>query len=272
MPRKRKSYLVTPRPLNPNIEELAEWLIDNATLIRVPREAVELMRSEGLSIGFCWATHLSLDRHGYGQVGRPAVGDYPAMMRCHRVAYEGIIGPVPDGYDLAHLCGNPPCIRPYHMKPKTRKQNHQDMIAHGRATRGEDNTEVILTEDQVADIWYSYKPGDITQQELADRHGVSRRLVSMILTGDRWGHLTSELPPGGGKKFVRSRDVHKLYKDPSKASNKLTAKQVRRIWMRRRRGEPVLSLARKNNVSEGCVEAIIAGRTWRRVTSNLPPM
>jgi hypothetical protein len=39
------------------------------------------------------------------------------------VAYEWLIGPIPPGLVLDHLCRNPPCVNPAHLKPGTDRDN-----------------------------------------------------------------------------------------------------------------------------------------------------
>jgi hypothetical protein len=41
----------------------------------------------------------------------------------HRVAYELVVGPIPDGLELDHLCRNHPCVNPAHMEPVTHQVN-----------------------------------------------------------------------------------------------------------------------------------------------------
>lgn len=43
--------------------------------------------------------------------------------QAHRVMYENIIGKVPEGTELDHLCENPPCINPDHLEPVTHQEN-----------------------------------------------------------------------------------------------------------------------------------------------------
>lgn len=41
----------------------------------------------------------------------------------HRVVYEALVCPIPEGLDLDHLCRVPRCINPDHLEPVTRAEN-----------------------------------------------------------------------------------------------------------------------------------------------------
>ena len=41
----------------------------------------------------------------------------------HRVAYEWLVGPIPTGLELDHLCGVRNCVNPAHLEPVTHKEN-----------------------------------------------------------------------------------------------------------------------------------------------------
>lgn len=41
----------------------------------------------------------------------------------HRKSYEYNIGPIPENYDLDHLCRTRNCINPFHLEPVTRQEN-----------------------------------------------------------------------------------------------------------------------------------------------------
>lgn len=51
---------------------------------------------------------------------------YPMARRttAHRAVYEAMIGPIPPGLELDHLCKNPPCVNPSHMEPVTQRVNN----------------------------------------------------------------------------------------------------------------------------------------------------
>lgn len=76
----------------------------------------------------CWIWTGSLTR-GYGMLttGRKQV-------YAHRVAYEQILGPIPDGLHLDHLCRNPACVRPDHLEPVTPRENMHRGVGHGKET------------------------------------------------------------------------------------------------------------------------------------------
>lgn len=65
----------------------------------------------------CW-NWTAYSWKGYGQfrnAGRPV----PA----HRFAYELVIGPIPLGLQIDHLCRNRKCVNPNHLEPVTQQEN-----------------------------------------------------------------------------------------------------------------------------------------------------
>lgn len=43
--------------------------------------------------------------------------------RAHRVAYELVVGPIPSGMELDHLCRNRGCVNPAHLEPVSHREN-----------------------------------------------------------------------------------------------------------------------------------------------------
>lgn len=68
--------------------------------------------------GSCWLWTASRDRYGYGQV---RIGG--KQKRAHRVAYELLVGPIPSGLQVDHLCRVRHCVNPAHMELVTSRVN-----------------------------------------------------------------------------------------------------------------------------------------------------
>lgn len=74
----------------------------------------------------CWEWTAARDQDGYGfltvQTGHGATRKRTTR-RAHRVLYEMLVGPIPDGLVIDHLCRNPGCVRPLHLEPVTNAEN-----------------------------------------------------------------------------------------------------------------------------------------------------
>lgn len=46
-----------------------------------------------------------------------------SLVPVHRYAYELMVGPIPDGLEIDHLCRNQICVNPEHLEPVTREEN-----------------------------------------------------------------------------------------------------------------------------------------------------
>lgn len=70
----------------------------------------------------CVIWHGRKDSRGYGRRSFGAVKGVPA----HRVAYTEAFGPIPDEMTVDHLCFNPPCVNPQHLRLLTRSENSRN--------------------------------------------------------------------------------------------------------------------------------------------------
>jgi hypothetical protein len=66
----------------------------------------------------CWLWTGGLNKAGYGRLETADGSD-----RAHRVSYARLVGPIPEGLELDHLCRTRACIRPDHLQPVTHHQN-----------------------------------------------------------------------------------------------------------------------------------------------------
>lgn len=58
-----------------------------------------------------------------GHVGHGLVQFNGRGRLVHRLVWEFMRGPIPDGLELDHLCRNPPCCNPDHLDPVTHAEN-----------------------------------------------------------------------------------------------------------------------------------------------------
>jgi hypothetical protein len=72
-------------------------------------------------LGPCWLWTAGTIR-GYG---RFCVGPERRNVFAHRYAYELLVGPIPAGLDMDHLCRVPACVRPSHLEPVTHQENNR---------------------------------------------------------------------------------------------------------------------------------------------------
>jgi hypothetical protein len=72
----------------------------------------------------CWLWIGASNQVGHGRLWID--GKWP---QAHRLAYEWLVGPIPAGLELDHLCRNPPCVNPVHLEPVTHREN----VARGDA-------------------------------------------------------------------------------------------------------------------------------------------
>ncbi|RWA81489.1 MAG: hypothetical protein EOQ31_31585 [Mesorhizobium sp.] len=102
-------------------------------------------------------------------------------------------GARPDGYEVCHDCGNPPCVNPRHLYWGTRAKNMDDRWRHGEMVlpptkRGVENGNSVLTEDQARYAKARLKAG-VSAPEIAERFGVPKQTIYNIKYGTTWAWL-----------------------------------------------------------------------------------
>lgn len=75
-----------------------------------------------VAVGDHWTWTAPLNHAGYGTIG---IGSKPNRVPrlAHRVAYEALIGPIPHGLQIDHLCRVRCCVNPAHLEPVTPQEN-----------------------------------------------------------------------------------------------------------------------------------------------------
>lgn len=73
----------------------------------------------------CWEWQGQRLKSGYGHYKRTTA---------HRWVYERLVGPIPAGLQIDHLCRNRPCVNPAHLEPVTPLENIRRGKGHGSET------------------------------------------------------------------------------------------------------------------------------------------
>lgn len=98
-----------------------------------PKSLLEQLADKMLIGDDCWEWTGARTKDGYGHLKIDG-----KARRAHRVLYQLLVGPIPDGLDLDHLCHTRDascvggracphrrCVRPDHLEPVTRSENHR---------------------------------------------------------------------------------------------------------------------------------------------------
>lgn len=131
----------------------------------------------------CWLwTGAKLKSGGYGsiRINRQA-------KRAHRVAYELLVGQIPEGMILRHSCDTPLCVNPAHLIPGTHLENTQDALDRGQHRVGERDAKAKLSNADVSAMRVLLESG-ATGRYVASLFGVSEGHVSMIKSGKHRAH------------------------------------------------------------------------------------
>lgn len=98
----------------------SDWIARPLYGPRHPSELPARIKNKIAIVGTCWEWQGSRSKLGYGRVNW---GGHAVNRLVHRVIWELLVGPVPAGLELDHICRNPPCCNPWHLEPVTHKVN-----------------------------------------------------------------------------------------------------------------------------------------------------
>jgi len=180
----------------------------------------------------CWEWLGARVSSGYG-----SYKDKPV----HRLAYELMVGPIPDGLVMCHRCDNPPCCNPDHLFPGTQADNSADSVAKGRHM-----ARCKLRESDVVEIRIRRNAGE-SCRSLGIEYGLDPSSIAAICSGRKWpntgGPLTTKWNGG--------------------SPCKIPAAQVMAIYQEFKAGATFTALARKHGITDCAVKYIVTVRIKR---------
>lgn len=122
----------------------------------------------------CWVWHGETTSNGYGLVESGNRREGTRVRRVvHRVEWERLHGPVPDGQVLDHLCRERLCCNPAHLELVT----HVENVRRGVGTK--------LTAADVLAI----RASSAGPTALGERYGVSPGTICDVRTRRSWADL-----------------------------------------------------------------------------------
>lgn len=91
----------------------------------MPMPAKDFLSMHTVEVNGCWHFTGKRNRKGYGLAGSHG--------SAHRYYYQSLVGPIPAGLTIDHLCQMTCCVNPSHMEPVTAAENTRRARAKARA-------------------------------------------------------------------------------------------------------------------------------------------
>lgn len=97
----------------------------------IQRENVMVRVGSERGLYECWPWRGAINGAGYGTY---------ALKMAHRLVYEVLVGEVPAGMQLDHICRNRWCVNPAHLEVVSAKENAQRGLRHLPRVKGKRGT------------------------------------------------------------------------------------------------------------------------------------
>lgn len=150
----------------------------------------------------CWDWAGTIN-YGYGRLRKDGGKVY-----AHKIMWEVVNGPVPNGLFVLHKCDNRKCCNPDHLFLGTISDNNHDAKIKGRKVMGMRSKSAKLTDSDVRQIIVLRDSG-FKVQEIATIYKVSGNSIRAVFSGKCWRHITGIIPVS---KLPREYDLVEMEK------------------------------------------------------------
>ncbi len=136
--------------------------------------------------------------------------------------------------------------------------------------QGEKNPRAKLKENNIIMIRKEYLETDITTTDLGLKYGLRHTTINHLLNGKSWSHISDYLEECKNKLKEKMRIKLKAPRGVNHPNSKLNENNVVQI-----RKDFIDGVSRKNiktkyNISDGCLNHIIHGRSWTHIKDYIP--
>lgn len=168
----------------------------------------------------------------------------------HRVAYEMLVGPIPEGLQIDHLCRVRNCVNPDHLEPVTMLENVRRGISPTAINRRKKRCK----------YGHLFTPENTYYRQNGDRQCVECRRRMMRETIERRSRARARggqlIANAAGKEYARGSRHH---------SSRFTESDVRAIREAHGAGNAIRALARMYGVSPMTISNIVKRVNWTHI-------
>lgn len=207
----------------------------------LPRAAMRVLGRVDFS-GICWEWQGTVSQGGYGRCWVPLSVAQQSSMAVHRLVYEFLVGHIPDGLQLDHLCRNRVCCNPDHLEPVTPRENVMRSYAPTR----------FFAEQTHCSRGHEYTPENTYYRPNKPRFRYCRACMRRF-----------RREKNARRKAERQANPAPIQRGEEKTAARLTAEQVMDLRARRaNEGTSYRALAKAFGIGNTTVRDICLGLRW----------
>lgn len=215
--------------------------------------------------GDCWEWQGRRSEDTYGVVSwKERSNKKGHIVFCHRLAYEIVVGTIPEGLYLMHSCDNPPCCNPAHLSPGTKGDNNRDAKAKGRNSHGSKHPSTKLTEEQVEEILLMQLIG-FTHVDISKKYPISVDASYGIKSGRNWKHVLVDKSHEAYPRLLDEFETQYRLKRTKNGHSQLMASDVLEIREKLQQGHTYHDLAGEYNIAYETVIQIKNRVIWKEI-------